>query len=742
MPLAYLIASLVNAAFVVYLLVRAPRSQARTAAIFVITALSLWQIGEFGVLFATEAAAATRWIKFTYAALTVLPVTFFFFTMSFPFKRERFWSMRTLQALPVVPAALLLVLLHGPLLIAGAAKTGWGFTRVEGPAFKLLQVYLPALLLVSLGNLLVALRLAPTRLQKLRCWYVIGGAVCPVIFGILDLNVLQPLGVKGFHYLVMPLTGIAPTTAFVYALMRYRLFDVPAALRSDLIHAALAALLLFPCFGIYVLAENLFRGAVDGEREMVVAALLVLAGFVFPRIRVATHETLEHALFHRYRDYRRILANTIGEIATILEMRPLSETLSARLSEALHIEEVGLWIRHAGDSLYVRMGDDAGHKEISNGDARCIDEWLAARPFPWSADDEWPRGDAIKAVLARLGVCICFPLRSKDRPLGLLTLGPRANGRVYGDDEAELLSALANQVAVAAENARLYEALKQSKQMLQRASRLSAVGTLAAGLAHEIRNPLVAVQTFLQILPDRLGDPEVTGELRKVALEELQRVSRLITDLLGMARSPVATFEHASVGDVVEQVVRLLEVSAEKKQVRLKRTGGAVPQGYIDVARLKQALLNLIMNAIQASPPGGEVTIATRGGADPAGRAFVELAVRDQGPGIPPAHLEAIFHPFFTTKDAGTGLGLAVAQQIIIDHGGGIRVESEEGAGATFVIQLPLEEKPPAEIREMPLIYGLGKEESAGDGRAKTAAVPEACGGPCGRGDTFEGLVS
>jgi signal transduction histidine kinase len=707
MPIVHLIASLVNAAFAGYLLVRAPKSPVRTAAACVIVALSMWQLGEFGVRIAADPATATLWIKFTYAALTLLPLLFFFFTMSFPLRREGFWNVPLFQLLPVIPAALLLALLYGPLLIADATRVEWGFTRIEGPAFTLFKIYLPSALLLSLGNLLLGLRSADSHTQRMQCWYIIAGAICPVILGIIDLNIFQTRGIKAFHYLVMPLTGVAPTIAFVYALLRYRLFDVPAALRSGLIYSALVSLLLLPCVGIYVITENLPVG--QGERGLLVAALLLLAGFVFPRIRVAAHETLEHVLFGSHHHYRRILTNAISEVTTILEMQPLGVTLRTRLAEALDIEHVGLWIRNGENLEYVLGADHDDRYKLSNRDAARINEWLVAARTPWEADDGTNRDDGLASTFKGLGFAMCFPLSSKGHPLGMLALGPRTGGRAYLDDELELLRALANQVAVAAENARLYEALKESKQMLQRASRLSAVGTLAAGLAHEIRNPLVAVQTFLQILPERLGDPEVTGELRDVALAEMQRVCRLINDLLGMARSPVATFESADLGDVVAQVVRLLAVSAEKKGVVLKRAGSALPASYIDPARLKQAVLNLVMNAIQASPAGGEITIATASGIDPAGRAFVELAVRDGGPGIPAAHLEAIFHPFFTTKDSGTGLGLAVTQQIIADHGGAIHVESEEGQGATFVVRLPVEEQPPAALRQMPPIYGLGR---------------------------------
>jgi len=282
----------------------------------------------------------------------------------------------------------------------------------------------------------------------------------------------------------------------------------------------------------------------------------------------------------------------------------------------------------------------------------------------------------------------------------VLAIGARRDGRPYDERDVAELEALGDHLVLVAEQLQTASMLDETRRMLQQATRLSTVGTLAAELAHEIRNPLVAVQTFLQILPERLDDPEVTVDLRGVALTELQRVARLLNELLGMARASVATFAATDLEVVVEQVVRLLQVSARKKEVVLERVGDRLPTGAADASRLKQALVNLVLNAIQASPPGHTVWVTTRNGVDATtGRAIVEVAIRDEGPGIPTDERETIFHPFFTTKENGTGLGLPVTRQIVVDHGGTIAVEGAPGLGATFVVRLPLAH-PPIERRD------------------------------------------
>jgi signal transduction histidine kinase len=339
---------------------------------------------------------------------------------------------------------------------------------------------------------------------------------------------------------------------------------------------------------------------------------------------------------------------------------------------------------------------------IVAAEAHALDDWISgARSGPRLVRVSPAGDDGVETTLRRMGARVCFPLWTETGALGVLVLGARVAGQPFLPDHLELLTVLANQVAVVAENVRLHEALNasnlklsESREMLQRASRLSTVGTLAAGLVHEIRNPLAAVQTFLQILPERLTDPEITTDFREVALNEVRRVSTLVGELLNVARAQTVKFERTRLDHVVDQVIRLLRVAAERRQIELRRSGNPLPEAEADPARLTQALLNLVLNAIEASAPGTAVTIDTQVRVDEAGRTTAAFAVHDRGPGVPLDRREQIFQPFATTKASGTGLGLAVTRQIVADHGGRIDVDSEDGAGATFTVSVPLEHSP------------------------------------------------
>ncbi|HEY6008607.1 MAG TPA: ATP-binding protein [Geobacteraceae bacterium] len=223
------------------------------------------------------------------------------------------------------------------------------------------------------------------------------------------------------------------------------------------------------------------------------------------------------------------------------------------------------------------------------------------------------------------------------------------------------------------------------REEMTRMDRLASLGKLSAGIAHEVRNPLTGVSLLLDDLHDQVGlDPEQRALLVK-ALLEIERVEKLVASLLNYASPPKARFREGDLNRVVHEILLLLRRECEKKGVTLRITHGEVPPFAFDVEKMKQAILNLVKNALEVLPEGGSIEVATR-----AAEGHALVTVSDNGPGIAVADLSLIFEPFFTRKGAGTGLGLSISQRIIEEHHGRIGVASEEGEGTTFTISLPL----------------------------------------------------
>ena len=292
---------------------------------------------------------------------------------------------------------------------------------------------------------------------------------------------------------------------------------------------------------------------------------------------------------------------------------------------------------------------------------------------------------------------LVVPLVAKQRVLGALAVDNRRGGPGFESDERLLLDGFATQAAIAIANAQLVDALRRSRQQVERADRLGTVGTLAAGLAHEINNPLVSIQTFLSLAPGKRGeeDAEFWGPYHGLAVSELERIRGLVATMSRLARGGAerAVRMPCDVAEICHEAARLLGHEANEAGVTLHVDAQADIAKVVAVReQLHQVLLNLLLNAIHATPAGGRIELRAWEEAGGAPAACVE--VRDTGCGIDPAHIEQIFDPFFTTKgpDQGTGLGLMICHHIVSDHGGSIEVESEPAAGAVFRVRLPLGE--------------------------------------------------
>ena len=227
--------------------------------------------------------------------------------------------------------------------------------------------------------------------------------------------------------------------------------------------------------------------------------------------------------------------------------------------------------------------------------------------------------------------------------------------------------------------------LTRSYEELGKADRLAALGQIAAGLAHELRNPLGAIKGSLEILRSRAREGSPEAEFSALAETELTRLDSLLTDFLSYARPHEPRLTASPLDDLVDHVVALLRPTAERASVQLEAEhprGG--PLVRIDREQIGQVVFNMVLNAIQASAPGTAVRIREL---EIEGELVLEI--RDQGPGIVAEHAGHIFEPFFTTKKRGTGLGLPIAQRIVTAHGGRIELDSAEGGGTVFRVILP-----------------------------------------------------
>jgi two-component system sensor histidine kinase HydH len=231
--------------------------------------------------------------------------------------------------------------------------------------------------------------------------------------------------------------------------------------------------------------------------------------------------------------------------------------------------------------------------------------------------------------------------------------------------------------------------IKLLQEKVKRSEKLAAIGELAAGVAHEIRNPLSSIRGFAQFLRHSLKDKPQEKEYAETMVTEVDRINRVVTDLLTFARPMAVEISPTDITDLIEHSVRLVEADALSREITIERKISDLTRLPMDANQITQALLNLLLNALQAVPPKGHVEI---GAELDASDSQLHLWVKDNGPGIPSTQIEKVFEPFYTTHEKGTGLGLSIVHKIAENHNGEIRVNSPpkgSNRGCCFSIILP-----------------------------------------------------
>jgi signal transduction histidine kinase len=247
------------------------------------------------------------------------------------------------------------------------------------------------------------------------------------------------------------------------------------------------------------------------------------------------------------------------------------------------------------------------------------------------------------------------------------------------------------------------EAISESEdgEFQKKIDRLVSLGELSAYVAHEIRNPLTGIRTTVQFVASKLRPRDSRRDDLDDVIQELDRIEQIITGLLMFARPPQAKSQACDVHQVVERTLDLLDLQFRDAKVNVTRElASDLPLVIADPDLLQQVLLNLCLNAIQAMPQGGELTVTTGMRRYRTRRSLVDVSVADTGAGIPKELMEKIFDPFFTTRSMGTGLGLPISVQIVRDAGGVITARNNAGGGATRRVSLPVPAEPPGKPEE------------------------------------------
>ncbi len=525
--------------------------------------------------------------------------------------------------------------------------------------------------------------------------------------------------------------------AVAWGVLRRELFDVRLAAKSSAAYSAVT-LGLTGLFALTITFADAVVGRfdVDARSPMFSVGFLFLAILLFNPLRVRVQGLVDRFFDRDRAAYRRAVREISEAMVSMLSAREIVDRILVAVSDTMGVER----------SLVLLMDEEAAalRNEAARGDwddgateftlapdhaiARAL--WMRRRELTREDFDEEPDPELreeCRDVFDTLDVELLVPILFGVDLLGVIAVGRKLSGEGLGPDERQLLRTLANQSAIAIENARAFDEiaqlnktlevrvdertqeLRETQAQLVQSEKMRSLGQLVAGVAHELNNPIGFVHANLQLLDDYVGrllDPDLDPEKRRKAQEAIakllsrsregtERVKQIVQDLRTFSRTDQAELQQVQLEDEIDRTLALIE--ARLKGIRVERDYGELPPVRCFAGQLNQVFLNLLMNACDALEGEGTIRIKARAEGD-----GVVLVFEDDGPGMPDDVLSRIFEPFFTTKPVGqgTGLGLSLSHGIVARHGGVMRVESRPGEGARFTIRLPLEPPPEAEEAE------------------------------------------
>jgi len=738
------------------------------------------------------------------------PALLVHFALVFPERRRKLWAKLSV----VYGVAALLLAMH--IAVAKAGSLAFLRTVANSETLDAIELgYMGACFLIAAAIFLLNYFRAPSGILRQQLKWVTTGTFAGIVpffaFYIIPRfeNAVLPhwMGFSVFSLALIPLS-------FGYAIVRYRLMDVDIIFKRGLAYTfAMAGVGAIYFAAIALIGELTHAALPSGSAGAVIA--IVVAAFLFAPIRDWMQERLDHFFYRDRLDYRRTLIEFGRALTSQVHLQTLLGSALDRISQTLLVDRVAIFVEDqvapAGFALARSMGiRPEGELDLSflasAKERNCI--------FFESARTDLSAADSVRNTIEQLDLNYFIACRLRDRTVAVLGLGKTVDGDYLSSEDLELLSTIAGYVAIAVENARLYQSLEQKALQVERLKdfseniveslkigvltadledrveswnpqleellgvsraeavghkiedvlppglaeemaahaesehvsgiykfhvstkkgqhvvvnasiapllgktgarlgrlvlldditqrvsleeqlvqneKLTSLGLLAAGVAHEVNTPLAVISNYIQMLAKQIPPDDPRQKTIDRIVKQTFRASEIVNNLLNFSRTGGAELSEVDLNDVLEETLTLVQHPFKTGQVTvIKNYKNELPPVLGSTTRLQQVFLNLLMNARDAMPGGGMLEVRTT-----AHNGSVEVELTDNGAGIPPEHLHRIFDPFFTTKPTGrgTGLGLSVSYGIIKEHAGKVDVKSTPGKGTSFRLEFPAARK-------------------------------------------------
>jgi len=659
---------------------------------------------------------AVLWFKYDNFGVAFISISAYFFTRSF----------LNLKGKRIVLVGYTLALLFGILiiktnyLVTGVRKYFWGYFPSWGILGYPFLVFFFGCMLLSFFLLFSQFPKTDSLIKKNQIKYVIVAYLIGYT-GSVDYFATYGIEVYPFGYISLFLF----LSIIAYTIVTYRLMDLNVAIVKTVIFTAVYSIFLgLPPLLLILHRPFFFRyfGTYWWLMPVGVAGCELLA-FVAPTINHYFQERANRVLLKKQRTYQENLIRLAKEMTLTKDLRSLLVLIIRNVTREIGISHARIYLSDKKTNQYVRevhygkerrrqsFGDSLSKNAAlvqmlsRSGDKAPL---LTEEVISYFEMNEPEHLEEVKAQLRSMGAAVLLPSFIGEELVAFLSLGTKRSKEIYTPDDLAMFKILAGQAGLAIENAQFYQELKESQATILQAAKLSSIGELAAGFAHQIDNPLGIISLGSQLcvreIKEDLGKENLTEKGKATArkledrlgkiIETAHKAADLVERIRGYAKPSDRDFEPTDLNSVMEDALALAQYQISRGAVNVTKE---IPQDLPKIkgigVQLEQVFLNLIINACEAmAGKRGELAILARVVREDGNK--IEITISDNGCGISKENLRKLFDLFFTTKGpSGTGVGLSIAYRIIKDHRGEIDVESEVGEGSKFTISLPIWEE-------------------------------------------------
>ena len=686
-----------------YILFQNRKSSANRAFCALSIYLAFWSYAAQKFIHSSLLSTAMIWGKLVFVGPAVAAPIFYYFTFVFPRKTDNLSG--TQKILMFILPLSAIAALPTDLILKDVVLSEGRLVSVFGMGYSFMLAYFIIYVGYGIANMLGKYN-SSIGGERMQARYLLFGVTASAVCAGITSVVFPWFG--EFRFIsYSPLFTIIFLATTAYSIGVTRLVSLEFMMQKSLIYIVISSILTL----FYVLA-GLASGQpleyILGDKTIFAFMIFALfASIIYQPVYRYILELSDRMLYGGKYNYQKTLLNMSHGITSVIKLSELIRLIVSTFLDNIKVKEMSVLLYDENRSRFKSTPCDlktAGkYKRIEFDAAGPIAAYLSTKKDILVKDEvesEIGRHPSLSSFhslrdeLEKLGMAVWIPVISKDKLIAIICLGHKVSGDMYTDEDIGLLKILANQIAVSFDNSmmystisRQYDELKKANDKLDEADKLASLGTMAAGMAHEIKNPLSSMKVFSQLLHDRYEDADFRKKFEEIIPKEISRIDRIVEGLLSFARSPEMKLSQVNIQEMIEEILADLNEDIERGNIKVQKKFNPVPNIQADRDQLFRAFANIILNAIQAMPSGGQLDLVLE--ADKLSK-FVTAKIADTGQGISKEQLKHIFDPFFTTKHYGTGLGLTISHSIIDKHRGGIDIQSESSKGTTVTVTLPV----------------------------------------------------